>query len=95
MKEAGFEWDDERDKENRQKHRVSFSEAQYAFLDPRRIVAEDIVNGSEENRFYCIGRVKDGISTFRSTYGNDVIRAYGAGYRRKGRKLHEDQNKAH
>ena len=84
-----FEWD----KENQAKHRVSFSAAQQAFLDPHRIIAEDLAHSSEEDRFYCIGRVVEGILTVRFTYRSNIIRIYGAGYWRKGRKIYEDQNK--
>lgn len=90
-----FEWDDEKDQENQRKHHVTFAEAQKAFLDPRRVIAEDIAHSSEENRFYCIGRVENGILTVRFTYRGNVIRIYGAGYWRKGKKLYEDQNKIH
>jgi uncharacterized protein len=93
MRKAIFEWDEDKDKENQLKHRVSFVAAQQAFLDPRRIIAEDVTHSSEENRFFCIGCVKEGILTVRFTYRGDVIRIYGAGYWRKGRKLYEDQNK--
>jgi len=40
MKKAHFEWDETKDEGNRHKHGVSFSMAQYAFLDPKRIIAE-------------------------------------------------------
>ena len=60
MKKTRFEWDQGKDKENQSKHHVSFSLAQYAFLDPRRIIVEDINHSDEENRFYCIGRVGEG-----------------------------------
>jgi uncharacterized protein len=92
MKKTHFEWDDEKDKENQVKHHVPFSLAQHAFLDPRRIIAENMEHSTEENRYYCIGRVGNGIMTVRFTYRGDVIRIYGAGYWRKGRKLYEEQN---
>lgn len=92
MKKTRFEWDEEKDKENRKKHDVSFSLAQHVFLDTRRIIVEDIEHSTEENRYYCIGRVGDGIMTVRFTYRNKVIRIYGAGYWRKGRKIYEEQN---
>jgi uncharacterized protein len=88
-----FEWDEEKDKENRIKHGVSFAVAQQAFVDPHRVIAEDIAHSSEEDRFYCIGRVTEGILTVRFTYRSNIIRIYGAGYWRKGRKIYEDQNK--
>jgi uncharacterized protein len=92
MKKAGFEWDKNKDQENQAKHNVSFSAAQHAFLDPARIIVEDISHSTEEDRFYCIGRVGEGIMTVRFTYRGNVIRIYGAGYWRKGRKIYEDQN---
>ncbi len=102
MGEARFEWDEAKDKDNQAKHHVSFALAQHAFLDPRRIIAEDISHSKEEERYYCIGRVGDGIMTVRFThaqvagsvtYRGNVIRIYGAGYWRKGRKIYEEQNK--
>jgi len=88
-----FEWDEEKDKENQEKHNVSFSLAQQAFLDPQRVIVEDISHSTREDRFYCIGRVNDGIITVRFTYRENIIRIYGAGYWRKGRKIYEEQNK--
>jgi hypothetical protein len=95
MKKTRFEWDDEKDKENQDRHNVSFSVAQLAFLDPHRVIAEDVNHSLEEARFYCIGRVDDGIMTVRFTYRGNIIRIYGAGYWRKGRKLYEEKNKIH
>ena len=90
-----FEWDEGKDRENQAKHNVSFSLAQRAFLDPHRVIAEDVTHTDEEERFYCIGRVNDGIVTVRFTYRGNVIRIFGAGYWRKGRKIYEEQNKIH
>ena len=92
MKKTHFEWDDEKDQENQSKHNVPFSLAQRAFLDPHRIIVEDISHSSEESRFFCIGQVNDGILTVRFTHRGQVIRIYGAGYWRKGKKIYEDQN---
>jgi len=92
MIRARFEWDAEKDEENQAKHNVSFSLAQHAFLDPKRIIVEDINHSREENRFYCVGRVGDGIMTVRFTYRGNIIRIFGAGYWRKGRKIYEVKN---
>ena len=93
MGEARFEWDEEKDRDNQSKHDVSFSMAQRAFLDPHRVIVEDMNHSREEERLYCIGRVGKGIMTVRFTYRGNVIRIYGAGYWRKGRKIYEEQNK--
>jgi len=95
MKKTRFEWYEAKDRDNQTKHGVSFSLAQRAFLDPRRVIAEDIEHSNDEDRLYCIGRVDDGIMTVRFTYRDKVIRIYGAGYWRKGRKLYEEQNNVH
>jgi len=93
VRKVRFEWDEEKDEENQVTHNVSFSLAQRAFLDPHRVIVEDVNHSTEEERFYCIGRVNDGIMTVRFTYRGNVIRIYGAGYWRKGRKIYEEQNK--
>ena len=95
MKKTRFEWNEDKDRENRAKHKVSFSLAQCAFLDPRRIIAEDVSHSGKEERFYCIGRVNDDIMTVRFTFRANVIRIFGAGYWRKGKRIYEEQNKIH
>ena len=93
MPKTFFEWDEDKDRENQKKHGVSFVLAQHAFLDPRRVIVEDVIHRGEEERFYCVGSVEGGIMTVRFTYRGNVIRIYGAGYWRKGRKIYEEQNK--
>lgn len=93
MGRVGFEWDVEKEDENRQKHGVSFREAQYAFADPQRIIAKDLTHTTpEEPRFYCFGKVGDGILTVRFTWRRRVIRIFGAGYWRKGKRIYEREN---
>ena len=87
MEVVRFDWDEEKDKENQAKHGVSFGLAQRAFLDPHRVIAEDLSHSASEDRFYCMGRVNDGIITVRFTYRGNVIRIYGAGYWRKAERF--------
>jgi len=63
-----FEWDDAKDRANRIKHGVSFIEAQYAFFDPRRVIAEDLDHSGAEARYFCFGEVAGGVMTVRFTY---------------------------
>lgn len=88
-----FEWDDRKDRENLAKHGVSFYRAQYAFADPKRVIAEDMEHSSDEKRFYCFGDVDGGILTVRFTFRTGAIRIFGAGYWRKGRRVYEKENK--
>jgi uncharacterized DUF497 family protein len=92
---ASFEWDPDKDAENQRKHGVSFAQAQTAFLDSGRVIARDLEHSRTEPRFYCFGRVADGVLTVRFTYRANVIRIIGAGYWRKGKKLYEAQSKVH
>jgi hypothetical protein len=57
VKDARFEWDAAKDRENQAKHGVSSAAAQWAFPDPRRVIAEDTRHGGSEKQFFCIGRV--------------------------------------
>jgi len=96
MKEKpDFQWDDEKNILNQKKHGVSFSLAQLAFLDPRRIILEDVSHSRQEQRFYCVGRVAEGVLTVRFTFRNKLIRIIGAGYWRKGKRIYEEQNAVH
>ncbi len=78
-----------------EKARRSFCHAQYAFADPKRVILADEEPSVDEDRYYCLGRVGEGILTVRFTYRNNVIRIFGAGYWRKGKKLYEEQNHLH
>lgn len=89
---ASFEWDAAKDRANRAKHSVGFELAQHAFRDPKRVIAEDLGHSGGEQRYFCFGRVGDGIMTVRFTWRGGRIRIIGAGYWRKGRKIYEQEN---
>lgn len=92
---ALFEWDPEKDEANRLKHGVSFKEAQLAFLDPRREIAQDAGHADVEQRYHCFGVVGGRVMTVRFTYRGEVIRIFGAGYWRKGRRLYEERRRVY
>lgn len=89
---SSFEWDSEKNASNQEKHSVSFALAQYAFADPNRVILEDLEHSDDEQRFFCLGKVAEGILTVRFTLRDGTIRIFGAGYWRKGRKIYEEQN---
>ncbi|SRR6266481_5683936 len=95
MAKARFEWEPEKDRTNERKHGVSFARAQFAFADPKRVIAEDLSQSSKEKRHYCFGQVEGGVLTVRFTYREDVIRIFGAGYWRKGKRIYERENQIH
>ena len=95
MEKPSFDWDEKKDEENQSQHGVSLSLAQPAFLDPWRVIVEDVSHSSDEDRFYCMGKVNEGIITVRFTYRGGVIRIIGAGYWRKGKRIYEKENRIH
>ena len=89
-----FEWDAQKDCINQSKHNVSFAEAQFAFMDPHRVIAVDGKHSTaEETRYFCFGKVEDRVLTVRFTYRKGNIRIFGAGYWREGRKRYEQKKK--
>lgn len=54
-----FEWDEEKNIINQQKHRISFETAAHVFDDPEYIEMFDFEHSDKEDRFIAIGRVGD------------------------------------
>jgi uncharacterized DUF497 family protein len=89
-----FDWDEDKNLKNQQKHGVSFEEAQNTFLDSKRIIYEDIDHSTaKEKRYYCVGKLKNKICTVRFTYRQSKLRIFGAGYWRKERRFYEKKRK--
>jgi uncharacterized DUF497 family protein len=95
MSKQSFDWDMAKDLANQVKHGLSFAKAQFAFADPNRIIAKDLTHSNDEERFYCFGKVGEGIATVRFTCRNKIIRIFGAGYWRKGKRIYETENQIH
>jgi len=49
MPKTRFEWDIAKDRENQLKHGVSFGAAQFAFADPRRVIALDTAHSEAKS----------------------------------------------
>ena len=88
---SSFEWDEKKNKLNRLKHKISFEEAQYAFLDEKRIIYLDKPHSKSEKRYFCIASIKRGIVTVRFTYRHKIIRIIGAAFWRAGKKKYLSQ----
>ena len=93
MKKVKFDWDEVKDKQNQEKHGISFELAQYAFAGPNRVIAEDLNHSQVEKRYSCFGKVGNGIITVRFTFRSNLIRIIGAGYWRKGRRIYDSKKK--
>ena len=53
--ELKFEWDEEKDRINRQKHGISFETASYVFRDEYYIEMYDFEHSMDEDRYIAIG----------------------------------------
>lgn len=56
MSSLSFEWDEDKNKLNQQKHGVNFEEAKTVFYDDLAIQFWDDVNSENEERFLLLGR---------------------------------------
>jgi len=50
-----FEWDENKNLINQQKHKISFSEAKTVFYDEESIMIDDPEHSKEEERFIILG----------------------------------------
>ena len=55
MTDLRFEWDERKNRSNRQKHGVSFEEAQTVFLDDAALLIDDPDHSDDEDRFVLLG----------------------------------------
>ena len=53
-----FEWDNNKNRTNQEKHKISFETAQYVFLDPAAIRKFDR-KVKDEDRWHIIGKILD------------------------------------
>ena len=87
-----FEWDENKNRTNIEKHKVSFETAKLAFMDENRVISKDIKHSiPEEERYFCFGLVQNKILTVRFIFRDEKIRIIGAGYWREGVLKYEKQ----
>lgn len=88
-----FEWDPEKDKANKNKHKLGFVEACYVFADKYMLTSFDKEHSEYEERWVTIGqspgnKVLVVIHTFRKAKGKESVRIISA---RKATKHEERQ----
>ncbi len=54
-----FEWDENKNSVNKQKHHISFETAAHVFEDPYYIEMFDFEHNADEDRYIAIGKVGD------------------------------------
>ena len=55
-----FEWHDQKAKENRKKHKVSFEQAATVFKDPDALSVYDLDHSNQEERWLTVGLSSNG-----------------------------------
>ncbi len=91
--DVDFEWDDDKNESNVDKHHVSFEIAKLAWLDPWRSIIEDRRHStSRERRYLMLGKVAGRVLTVYYTMRGENVRIIGAGYFRKGAEKYEQGN---
>jgi uncharacterized protein len=60
--------------------------------DPDKDKENQDLSQSIEKRYCCFGGVGGGILVVRFTYRAEVIRIYGSGHWRKGKRIYEREN---
>jgi hypothetical protein len=78
MEENKFEWDENKNSSNFDKHKIDFEFASKVFADDKRIEWEDARNDYGEIRFITIGKIINAIVTVVYTMRNKIIRIISA-----------------
>lgn len=77
---GSFIWNKQKESVNIQKHGIDFITACKVFKDTKRKIYIDSKHTKDEERLFCIGKVKGRVITVRFTYREGKIRIFGAGY---------------
>jgi len=91
---VNFEWDPDKAKQNRRKHRVSFHEAATVFGDPFSVTYPDPDHSASEQRFITVGMSSAGrVLIVAHLDRNEIIRIISARKTtQRERKQHEEKN---
>ena len=67
-----FEWDEDKNIINKQKHKISFETALHVFDDPDYIKIYDFEHSKDEDRYIAIGRVGDILFVVFTERGDNI-----------------------
>ena len=87
-----FEWDEEKDRVNQEKHGISFETASYVFQDEFYIEMYDFEHSVEEDRYIAIGKVGDLLFVVFTERGERIRLISARAATERERRLYYDQN---
>lgn len=85
-----FEWNENKNKTNKEKHDISFEKAKDVFKDSKKIITEDTRKDYGENHFIVVGKVTNVILTVVYTIRKTAVRIISA--RRANKKERNEYN---
>jgi uncharacterized DUF497 family protein len=93
MTEISFEWDEEKNKLNQQRHGIRFEDAKFVFNDPCRVILSDLYHSEIEERWLAIGVVNRALFVVFTERGENIIRLISARMATKAEeKLYNDHS---
>lgn len=90
--QLNFEWDEEKNQVNRQKHGISFETAAYVFCDEYYIEMYDFEHSINEDRYIAIGMVGDLLFVVYTERGENIRLISARVATERERRLYYDQN---
>jgi hypothetical protein len=87
-----FEWDEEKDRINQEKHGISFETAAYVFRDESYIEMYDFEHSIDEDRYIAIGMVGDLLFVVFTERGETIRLISARLATERERRLYYDQN---
>lgn len=87
-----FEWDEDKNLINQQKHKISFETAAHVFDDPEYIEMFDFEHSLNEDRFIAIGKVGDVLFVVFTERKNNIRLISARLATNIERRLYYDQN---
>ncbi|MDR0684171.1 MAG: BrnT family toxin [Spirochaetaceae bacterium] len=89
-----YEWDDEKNTLNQQRHGIRFEDAKFVFNDPFRVILPDLYHSDTEERWLAIGVVNRTLFVVFTERGEDTVRLISARAATKAEeKLYHDHNR--
>jgi uncharacterized DUF497 family protein len=72
MNDLSFEWDDEKNKLNQERHGISFEDARFVFNDPNKVILPDLFHSPDDERWIVIGMVNKVLFVVYTERGENI-----------------------